>query len=69
METKKFDAVQFMRQARDKMSADMRGMSFEEQRAYIEQHASKVRRDIEARKPEAESPAPHPRQAPPTPPR
>jgi hypothetical protein len=47
METKKFDAVQFMRQVRDKMGADMRDMSFEEQRAYIEQHASKVRRELE----------------------
>jgi hypothetical protein len=47
METKKFDAVQFMRQARDRMSEDMRGMSFEEQRAYIEQHASKARKDLD----------------------
>ena len=47
METKKFDAVRFMRQARDKMGTDMRGMSFEEQKAYIEQHASKVRRDLD----------------------
>jgi hypothetical protein len=54
METKKFDAVQFMRQARDKMSADMAGMSFKEQRVYIEQHASKVRRDLEARASESE---------------
>lgn len=69
MATKKFDAVQFMRQARDKMSADMREMSFEEQRAYIEQHASKVRRDLETRKPEAEFQSPHPPQAPPPPPR
>jgi hypothetical protein len=43
-----FDAVRFMRQARDKMSADMREMSFEEQRAYIEQHASKVRQELVA---------------------
>jgi hypothetical protein len=49
METKKFDAVQFMRQVRDKMGADMSDMSFEEQKAYIEQHASKVRRDLETR--------------------
>ena len=54
MENKKFDAVQFMRQARDKMSADMRDMSFEEQKAYIEQRAEKLlkklasRRDISA---------------------
>jgi hypothetical protein len=69
METKKFDAVQFMRQVRDKMSADMRGMSFEEQRAYIEQHASKVRRDLEARQSEGGRPEPRPRQVPPIPPR
>jgi hypothetical protein len=69
METKKFDAVQFMRQVRDKMSADMRGMSFEEQRAYIEQHASKVRRDLEARESEAELPAPRRQPSPPPPPR
>ena len=49
METKTFDAVQFMRQVRDKMGADMSDMSFEEQKAYIEQHASKVRRDLETR--------------------
>lgn len=49
MENKKFDAVQFMRQARDKMSSEMRDMNFEEQRAYIEQHASKVRRELESR--------------------
>jgi hypothetical protein len=47
MQNKTFDAVQFMRQVRDKMSADMRDMSLEEQQAYIEQHASKVRRELE----------------------
>jgi len=50
MQNKSFDAVQFMRQARDKMSADMRDMSLEEQRAYIEQHAAKVRRELGSRK-------------------
>jgi hypothetical protein len=50
MRNKKFDAVQLMRQIRDKMGADMRGMSFEEQKAYIEQHASRVRHEIEARR-------------------
>jgi hypothetical protein len=49
MKNKKFDAVQFMRQVRDKMSTEMRNMSFEEQRAYIEQHASKVRQELESR--------------------
>ncbi len=43
MKTKSFDAVQFMREVRDRMSADMQGMSFEEQKMYIEQRASKVR--------------------------
>jgi len=46
MENKKFDAVRFMRQVRDEMNGDMRKMSFEEQRAYIEKRASKVRREI-----------------------
>ena len=46
MKTKQFDAVRFMRERRDKMSADMRDMSFEEQRRYIEQHASKVREEL-----------------------
>jgi hypothetical protein len=55
METKKFDSVQFMRQARDKMSADMRDMSFEEQKAYLEQHAAKVRRELAARQVKGEA--------------
>lgn len=50
MKTKKFDAVEFMRRAREKMGADMRGMTFPEQQAYIEQHAAKVRREIEAKR-------------------
>jgi hypothetical protein len=48
MENKKFDAVQFMRQVRDKMSSEMRDMSFEEQRAYIEQHALTVRKELKS---------------------
>jgi hypothetical protein len=36
MKTKSFDAVQFMREVRDRMSADMQGMSFEEMKVYIE---------------------------------
>lgn len=48
MKNKKFDAVQFMRQVRDKMNADMRDMTFEEQRAYIEKHASKVNAELES---------------------
>lgn len=58
MKSKKFDAVQFMRQTRDKMSEEMRGMSFEEQKAFIERQASKVRQEISKRKP---SQAPRPR--------
>jgi hypothetical protein len=50
MKNDKFDAVQFMRQVRDKMTEEMRAMSFEEQQAYIEQRASKVRRELESRR-------------------
>ena len=49
MKAKEFDAVQFMRQVRDKMSADMRDMTLEEQKRYIEQRASKVRQELESR--------------------
>jgi len=49
MQNKSFDAVQFMRQVRDKMSADMRDMNLAEQQEYIEQHASKVRQELESR--------------------
>jgi hypothetical protein len=55
MENKKFDAVQFMRDVRNRMSADMRDMTFEEQRAYIELHASKVRKELKSREPAAVS--------------
>ncbi len=50
MKTKKFDAVELMRKARETMGAEMRGLTFPEQRAYIEQHAAKVRREIETRR-------------------
>ena len=50
MKTKDFDAVELMRRSREKMDAEMRGMTFPEQRAYIEEHAAKVRREIEARR-------------------
>lgn len=50
MKDDRFDAVQFMRQVREKMAADMRGMTFEEQRVYIAQHAAKVRRELESRR-------------------
>ena len=46
MKTKQFDAVQFMRERRDKMNADMQNMSLEEQQSYIEQCASKVREEL-----------------------
>lgn len=45
-----FDAVRFMRQARDRMSAAMSDMSFEEQRAYIEERAAKLRRELDERR-------------------
>jgi len=50
MKNKKFDAVQFMRRVRAKMGADMQRMSLEEQQAYIERHASKVRRELQLRR-------------------
>jgi hypothetical protein len=50
MKNKEFDAVQFMRKARDKMTAEMLGMTFEEQRAYIEQHAAQVRQNLKPRR-------------------
>jgi hypothetical protein len=56
MKNKDFDAVQFMRQARDKITTEMVGMTFEEQRAYIEQHAARVRQNLEPR----DRPAPIP---------
>ncbi len=50
MKTKEFDAVKFMRKAREKMDADIRYMTFQEQQAYIEQRAAKVREEIKARR-------------------
>lgn len=49
MENKNFDAVSFMREAREKMNAEMRDLSLEDQRAYIEKRASKIRRELESR--------------------
>jgi hypothetical protein len=37
---KSFDAVKFMREARDRMSRDMPGMSVQEQIAYVRKHAA-----------------------------
>lgn len=51
MKSKKFDAVQLMRRTRDEMGAKLQGMSFEEQKAFIERQASKVRREIGQSKP------------------
>jgi hypothetical protein len=39
-----------MRQVRETMSSEMRDLSFEEQRTYIEQHASEIRRVLQPRR-------------------
>jgi len=57
MKSKRFDAVQLMRQTREEMSAKLQGMSFEEQKAFIERQASKVRREIVENK-SAQAPRP-----------
>ena len=41
--TKDFDAVNMMREARDRISRDIKGMSFEEQKAYFREHALETR--------------------------
>ncbi len=46
MSDKRFDAVAFMRQVRDKMSAETKDMSLDEVTAYIEERAEKVRREL-----------------------
>ena len=46
--TKDFDAVQRMREARDKISRDIQGMSFEEQKAYFRKHARRARERLES---------------------
>ena len=43
---KDFDAVQMMREIRDRMSMDMKGMSYEEQVEYIERGAKVIRSDL-----------------------
>lgn len=45
-ETKTFDAVRFMREARDRIHQEVENLSFEEQLAYLERRAAKVRRDL-----------------------
>lgn len=49
MDTRKkdFDAVMMMREARDRISREIRGMSFEEQAAYFRKHAERTRRKLE----------------------
>lgn len=51
MDTRKkdFDAVKMMREARDRISREIRGMSFEEQAAYFRKHADQTRRKLEPR--------------------
>ena len=45
---KGLDAVKMMREARDRISRDIQGMSFEEQEAYFRQHAEQARTRLEA---------------------
>lgn len=51
---KGFDAVEMMREIRDRISCEISGMSFEEQRSYFKKHAERARRNLEpAQKTEA----------------
>jgi hypothetical protein len=43
---KDFDAVKMMREARDRISREIRGMSFEEQAAFSRKHAEQTRRKL-----------------------
>ena len=43
---KEFDAVRMMREIRDRMSAEMKGTSFEEQKQRIEEQAEKMREKL-----------------------
>lgn len=43
---KEFDAVKMMRDARDRISRDIRDMSHDEQVAYFKEHAEQVRRKL-----------------------
>ncbi len=45
-----FDAVEWMRDIRDRMSEEMRDMSFEEQKLYIERHAEEMRKKLDSAK-------------------
>ena len=42
---KKFDAVKMMREIRDRLSKEMMGMSFQEQKEYIRKQLSSDRHD------------------------
>ncbi len=44
---KEFDAVKMMRDARDRISRDIQGMSHDEQAAYFREHAEQVRRKLD----------------------
>lgn len=44
-----FDAVKMMREARDRISREIRGMSFEEQAAYFKRRAAQTRTKLEPR--------------------
>lgn len=46
---KEFDAVRLMRDVRDKMSVDMKDMSYEEKRKYIERRAVVVRQELRSK--------------------
>lgn len=42
---KEFDAVKMMREIRDRLSKEMAGMSYEEEKRYIREHLSSRRHD------------------------
>ena len=44
---KEFDAVKMMRDARDRISRDIQGMSHEEQVAYFREHSEQARRKLD----------------------
>lgn len=46
--TKDFDAVEMMREARDRISRDIKDMSFEEQRVYFRKHAEQTRKRLKS---------------------
>jgi type II secretory pathway predicted ATPase ExeA len=44
---KKFDSVQIMREARERISQDIAGMTFEQEKAYIRERLQRAREDKE----------------------